>query len=356
MLTKSYCFCSIEKAKTKFQLKNKFEHNLRLKNVENADPDRRAENEVLIGPDNTIDVFVVDRDEAVKKYKNKDYRTFQDECEDAKKMVEDASGRKVRKDAVLATEIVMTYTSTEDVDLERWKEKNVDWLKREFGEENVVSAVLHMDEASPHIHALVLPIDRDKEIPSFNAKKWTGGAKKLAMMQDRYAREMEEFGLERGERNSSASHMDIKRFHTALNNVVSAKAPERTPEMTDIDYQQVIDKAFQDHLLRIFALEKSIERLESVEKTRAKNESLYRRIAEARISGYESEIKVLKSDLSEAEKKARFVENVQLSISKTEENDPKKGKRLRDMLNQRAKEGSELRKALDKLDEIDGDR
>jgi len=31
-------------------------------------------------------------------------------------------------------------------------------LQEEFGKDNVVSAVLHMDETTPHIHATIVPI------------------------------------------------------------------------------------------------------------------------------------------------------------------------------------------------------
>lgn len=33
-----------------------------------------------------------------------------------------------------------------------WCADNLDWLRKTYGEDNVVSAVLHMDETTPHIH------------------------------------------------------------------------------------------------------------------------------------------------------------------------------------------------------------
>ena len=42
--------------------------------------------------------------------------------------------------------------------LKAWCADNLTWLRKTFGTENVVSAVLHMDEATPHIHAAVVPI------------------------------------------------------------------------------------------------------------------------------------------------------------------------------------------------------
>lgn len=42
--------------------------------------------------------------------------------------------------------------------LDEWCDDNLQWLHRTFGKENTVSAVLHMDEHTSHIHAMVIPI------------------------------------------------------------------------------------------------------------------------------------------------------------------------------------------------------
>ncbi|KAA6321285.1 Plasmid recombination enzyme [termite gut metagenome] len=44
--------------------------------------------------------------------------------------------------------------------LDDWCRDNIDWLKKTYGEENVVAATLHMDETTPHIHASVVLIVR----------------------------------------------------------------------------------------------------------------------------------------------------------------------------------------------------
>lgn len=43
-------------------------------------------------------------------------------------------------------------------ELLRWAKDSVDWAKKMWGEENVVSASLHVDEKTPHIHLIVVPI------------------------------------------------------------------------------------------------------------------------------------------------------------------------------------------------------
>ena len=46
--------------------------------------------------------------------------------------------------------------------LDEWIKKTIGWFQKEFGKKNVVSAVLHMDETTPHLHITVVPItDKD---------------------------------------------------------------------------------------------------------------------------------------------------------------------------------------------------
>ena len=348
MIETAYCVCTTEKTKTRVQMSGKFKHNLRLHNVQNADPEKRALNEVLIGEDNLKGVFTMSMEEAQAKNKSHEFKTYCDHADDTKWMVENATGRKVRKDAVLQVEVVLTYSSAanDDIPIDEWKEANVKWLKDYFGEDNVISAILHQDEATPHIHAMVTPIDRDSGEPKFNAKKWLGGRALMSQMQTSYAKSMEQFGLKRGEENSRASHQDLQTFYRALNNVVRQKLPEREQFKDDQSFQNAIDDIYKETVVRMFALEQAIKRLEDVDRTRESNTSLYRNITEARIKDYEEQIKILQSDLSEAEKKARFVDHMQTAIKDIESTNPDKAKSIRDNLNELSKKGGALERAL----------
>ena len=51
---------------------------------------------------------------------------------------------------------------------------NIDRFRKTYGADNVVSAVLHMDEETPHIHATIVPIvqtERKKQKKEQTAKK-----------------------------------------------------------------------------------------------------------------------------------------------------------------------------------------
>ena len=72
--------------------------------------------------------------------------------------------RKITPDQVRAIRIVLSGTHEDMMKiqdegrLDEWCDDNLQWLQRTFGKENTVSAVLHMDEHTPHIHATVVPI------------------------------------------------------------------------------------------------------------------------------------------------------------------------------------------------------
>ncbi|KAA6318393.1 Plasmid recombination enzyme [termite gut metagenome] len=102
--------------------------------------------------------------------------------------------------------------------LNDWCADNVDWLKQTFGAENLVSAVLHRDETTPHIHATIVPIVTGERRKAREEKLAEGKKKyrkknpntarlcaddvmardKLKGYQGRYAQRMQVYGLQRG--------------------------------------------------------------------------------------------------------------------------------------------------------------
>lgn len=72
--------------------------------------------------------------------------------------------RKVGKNQCKAIRIILTGTHEQMMKiqdsgrLDKWTDANLKWLRETFGEDNLVSCVLHMDEKTPHLHATVVPI------------------------------------------------------------------------------------------------------------------------------------------------------------------------------------------------------
>lgn len=72
--------------------------------------------------------------------------------------------RKIGNNQVRAIRVLLTGTHenmkriTNEGRLDEWCSDNLRYLADTFGRENIVSAVLHMDEQTPHIHATLVPI------------------------------------------------------------------------------------------------------------------------------------------------------------------------------------------------------
>jgi hypothetical protein len=114
--------------------------------------------------------------------------------------------------------------------LNAWIDANLDWLKRTFGEENLVSCVLHMDEKTPHLHASVVPIvteerkRREREGEKKYQKK--SGPRlvatelmarhKLCEYQESYGNAMAQFGLERGVIGSPDHHKTSQQYNAQM--------------------------------------------------------------------------------------------------------------------------------------------
>lgn len=113
---------------------------------------------------------------------------------------------KRRKNAVIAVEVVLTaspdfFRNASPRQRREWVEENLRWLKEEHGG-NLVQAVLHLDETTPHIHAFWVPMLDGR----LNYRAISGSPRDMVAKQDRYGEAMARFGLSRGEPNSARRH------------------------------------------------------------------------------------------------------------------------------------------------------
>ncbi|MES2362384.1 MAG: plasmid recombination protein [Pseudomonadota bacterium] len=64
----------------------------------------------------------------------------------------------LRKDHVQAVELLFSLSPETEVNTIEYFSKCVAWAAKQFGEDNVLSAVIHHDEDAPHCHLLLLPL------------------------------------------------------------------------------------------------------------------------------------------------------------------------------------------------------
>ena len=121
-------------------------------------------------------------------------------------------GCKTRKDSVKLVETLITASpefmnKLSKGEQREYFERAVKFMKEEIGEDRIISAVVHMDEATPHMHLVFCPINKDGKL---SAKSILGNQKSLSEWQTRYYNYMHERWneLERGK-----SAQETKRKH-----------------------------------------------------------------------------------------------------------------------------------------------
>lgn len=177
-------------------------HNMRIVIEENVNSKKSNLNEILIGTENT-------RSDIMSYIKNNDIVIR-------------------NKDTVIFNEFVLTASpefffnnkdgskktkSEYNDNLKEWVKTQIEFLEKEnYGK--CVNAVLHLDESSPHIHALILPIVDNK----LNNKSFWRGKNSYGRLQDIYNASNSKFGLKRGEEKSKTlvDHTTLKDYRELI--------------------------------------------------------------------------------------------------------------------------------------------
>ena len=115
--------------------------------------------------------------------------------------------------------------------LDEWCADNLKYFADTFGKENIVSAHLHMDEKTPHMHVTLVPIvkgerkrrKREEQAKKRYRKKPADSVRlcaddimsrlKLKSYQDSYAAAMAKYGLQRGIDGSEARHVSTQQYY-----------------------------------------------------------------------------------------------------------------------------------------------
>lgn len=128
--------------------------------------------------------------------------------------------RALRKDAVVYCECIISsdndfFKNLELEEQKRFFDVSLKFLENRIGKDNLVSATVHLDETTPHMHFGFVPMNADG---SLSAKK---------MVNRSFLREIQEnlpytlkkhgFDIERGEKDSKVKHLDQKVYKSNLN-------------------------------------------------------------------------------------------------------------------------------------------
>lgn len=161
---------------------------------------------------------------------------------------------KPRRDAVLAVEMVMSAspswfaTATPDERAD-WTSRSMEYARATFGPTNILQAVRHDDEETPHIHVLAIPLEQKERARAGRPRKGREGAKRAPVLswglnadrilagpealrqhQTDYAATVADLGIRRGrpKRDTKAQHKPaaIYRAEAAQDRAEAAKVLE----------------------------------------------------------------------------------------------------------------------------------
>ena len=133
-----------------------------------------------------------------------------------------AAGCRTRKDSIRMIETLFTaspefFKGKKRVEIRVFFEEALHFLEQHQSKETIISAVVHMDEKTPHMHLCFVPLTEDKRL---SAKEIVGNKKKLTWWQDEFWKHMvgKYPDLERGESASETgrTHIPPRLFKEAV--------------------------------------------------------------------------------------------------------------------------------------------
>ena len=231
----AYAVLRIAKLKSWGAIGGAGEHNTRQRETPNADPVRLERNRVLMG---------TARAELAQAVRGR------------------IGNQTIRKNAVLAVEGVLSASSEyfrpdqpeksgsyDTAQLERWVLASKLWLQNRYGD-RVVSAVLHLDESTPHIQFVLVPLD---DTGKLNCRALFGGSRHtLSDLQTDYAAAVAHLGIQRGLEGSRAKHQDVAKFYA----LTQARGDPELPVLNTVDLPNMPGKVarISDATLENYAL------------------------------------------------------------------------------------------------------
>lgn len=144
------------------------------------------------------------------------------------------AGCRTRKDSTRFVDTLITaspefFKKKSPKEIQEFFQRAADFLIGRVGRENIVSAVVHMDEKTPHLHLVFVPLTEDNRLC---AKEIIGNRANLTKWQDDFHAYMVEKypDLERGESASKTGrkHIPTRLFKQAVNLSKQARAIEAT--------------------------------------------------------------------------------------------------------------------------------
>ncbi|NFL50493.1 plasmid recombination protein, partial [Clostridium botulinum] len=162
------------------------------------------------------------------------------------------SEKAIRKDAVLLDEFIISsdrdfFKNMNENEIKKFFETSKQFFAERYGEENIISANVHLDETTPHMHLDVCPL-RNGRLQSKNIFT----RNELRNIQEELPKTLKNngFEIERGVKGSTQKHIDIQTLKAREEKKLKelkeknkeielkiASRKEKLEEVKDLDFQ-----------------------------------------------------------------------------------------------------------------------
>ena len=228
-------------------------HNKREKQSYASNPDINKElskNNIELVPCNTK--YTNKFYEITKEYKKEHDERMKTVREDRKKSFSRAvnDSRSVVADEMIFTSDKAFFEDMSIEEIKRWANTCMDFVYNDLGytKEQVIHSIIHLDEKTPHIHCVVVPLIKkydkrtNSERYSISKKQYIKNKEHLSQLQDKYYERLvnANFDLQRGIKNSDNEHIPIKDYKRITRNL--DKKLERDSSILNDSYNKLSNK------------------------------------------------------------------------------------------------------------------
>lgn len=206
-----------------------------------------------------------------------------------------------RKDAVVMAQVLITsdYKFFENISQDEQKKffrDSYDFICKQYGKENIISAIVHLDEMTPHMHINFVPVTSDGRLSAKDL--FDRRTKSLNRLQDNFFEDVAKgYGLERGEEGSNKKHLTVAELKLKTAKENAAKINERNKKINQ-EINSKISKANEQ--LKNTRTEINSEK-EKWEKEKSKQKEKHT----AELNRYAEKLKAEKRGLAEAKEKTK---------------------------------------------------
>ena len=200
-------------------------------------------------------------------------------------------------------------------EIEQWAQDIYRFVADKYGEENIVSFIVHCDEKNPHVHCALLPIDKDNK---FAFKKIFHGQNRvdfknyMLALHDELAKVNEKWGLTRGVSitETGARHRSTEEYRRWLANecvTLEAQMDNTRRALKDLNVELAIaqkkQKSFTSMIENLKAEKERLEdELRPLRELQANSDSISAGIAR-KIQHLEQQKALVETKLADKEKK-----------------------------------------------------